>query len=182
MSIKTKLIEWYSPLPAWAKGVLIVGGSAVAVYTGYSIIKSVNNEKANRERMAKLNNFATDLNTLQANGIRPSYTQSQYQQWADSIISQFTGCDPSFPLPGCWSGSMSNSGACVYNIVANFKNDADFMAMQIAFGTQTISKHFWCGGDIKNQTLTGAIHDQLTIGEIECINKLLKEKSITIKF
>lgn len=181
-NIRTKLIDWWQPLPAWAKGVVVVGGGAVVVYTGYSIVQSINAAKRKKEEEAKLKRFSDDLTNLNNSGIYQSYQQSQYEQWADVIQTQFTGCDFSTPGFGCGLSGFSNSGRIVLNIVDAFKNDADFLALQTAFGTRDISKHWWCGGDMKAVTLSAAIVDQLSAGEIECLQTKLQSKNIKYRF
>lgn len=192
-----KLIDWYKGLPPWARGVMIVGGSAVVVYTGYEIIKGINDKKKQKLAEAEVLGTLDDLNDLGSKGIVPSYPQSQYEQWADGIQTTFTGCDPSrsnfVPLifsptnigDASTASHYSNSGAYVLNIVLGLHNDADFLALQAAWsgptGSRSISKHWWCGGDIDNATLTAAIADQLNTDERTALNTVLKSLGITYK-
>ena len=180
---KHQIFDWYNGLQPWARSVLIVGGSATLIYSVYSIIKSINAAKKEKEAQAELVQAVKDLSDLAAKGILPTYDTTQYTTWKDAIVSQFSGCDMSFPIAGsCTPSFLSNSGITVYNIITDLKNDADFAALQLAFGTQTITKPFYCGSDVPNVKLSGAISSQLTTGEIACINNLLQAKGITKRF
>lgn len=182
MGMKTSVIEWYKPLPSWAKGAVIVGGLVLLSYTGFQIVGSINAAKKKREAEAKINGYIDDLNVLTQSGKGPSFSQSQYSQWADALAEQFSACDPTFPGPGCGIIGFSDTGKAVKNVINNFSNDADFLALQAAFGTRTIDKYFICGGDIKNTTLSGAIANMLTPGEISCLNGVFQDKQIKYRF
>jgi hypothetical protein len=196
--MKHGIYDWYKELPSWGKGVVIVGGLGVVVYVGLKISKSITAKAAAAKANIEVTGFVSDLNNLQSQGINPSYQESQYKQWADSIQTQFTGCDPSLDcnsslnfscLSNC-SGSdwvkddscYSDSGKIVYGILKQLNNDADFLALQTAWGIRSYTKHTWCGGDVPNVTLSAASADQLSTDEIGGLNLLLKSKSIKYTF
>ncbi len=181
---KAGLFQWYNDLPGWGRAVMIIGVSGVAVYTGYSIIKTINDKKKLAAGQQEVTGFVSDLNALASQGQVPVAQQSQYQQWADSIATQFAGCDPSLTLNSPIYGSFqfSDSGQVVANIISNFKTDADFLALQAAFGVRTISKHWWCGGDDTNVTLSAAVNDQLDTAEVAQLNSTLAGLGLTYKF
>lgn len=165
------LFKWYADLPPWARATMIIGGSVVVIYAVYEIIQSYKASQAYAKSQQEVNQYVADLNALNATGVVASFQQSQYQQWADSIAAQFSGCDPTsiLNMAGGLLG-MSNSGAVVNNIAIQLINNADFLALQAAFGIRTISKSWVCGGNYTNVTLTAAVTDQLSVDEINTIN------------
>ena len=175
------LFKYYAGLPKWGKATVIIGGAAVTIYAVYAVIKSYNNAANLAKSQQEVTGFVKDLNDLSAQGISPTYQQSQYQQWADSIAAQFAGCDASFALPGVLGMPLefSNSGDVVNGIVLQLKNNADFLALQSAFGIRSISKHWWCGGDYNNVSLSAAITDQLSSIEINQLNANMAANGIT---
>lgn len=178
------LYQWYHELPAWAKGVMIIGSAGVAVYSVHAVIKSINDKKAKEKAQADVIGFVNDLNALAKNGVVPSFQQSQYQSWAAAIVQQFAGCDPSTVQCPDWLFDLnySDSGKVVANIIAQFANDADFLALQAAFGLRTYDACGIWNGDVTNVTLSGAINDELEICEVEGLNKVLAAKNINYKF
>lgn len=181
-----KTFEIWKSLPTWAKGVVAVGGLA-AVYFG--VRGFLNKLKADAAMKDQLQTQTNQENQLQANidnGIRPSYQQSQYNQWADELQNQFDGCDVSFRFPfdprifgnQNWSGS----GAKLATIVLDLKNDSDFLALSTAWGSSRTYDQCgpWTGNFTGN--LSQAVTDELTQDEINALNSYLSSKGITYKF
>ncbi len=181
---KAALYQWYHELPAWAKGVMIVGSAGVVIFSVHSVIKSVKDKKAKEKAQADVIGFVNDLNDLAKNGILPSFQQSQYQVFAAAILQQFAGCN--FSLPQCpdWLFDLaySSSGKVVANIISQFKNDADFLALQAAFGLKSYDACGIWNGDVKDVTLSGAVNDELVVCEVEGLNAILASKNINYKF
>jgi len=182
-----KALKVYEDLPNWARGVVVVGGLVVLYIVGNTIYKKVQGLVTSVDTQNKLNQINNDLNTKLNQGQQATFNSTQYNNFADSIVSAFTGCDTSsrvvpvstnIPLLGAYS----NSGTVVYNIINQLNNDVDFLALQKAFGTKTISKSWICGGDYNNVTLAGAIAYQLDEYEILGINNLLASRNITLRF
>lgn len=171
------LYKWYSGLTPTGKTVLVIGSAVMVTIVGYAVVKSINNKVALAKSQQEISGFVSDLGSLNTQGIAPSFQQSQYQQWADSIQEAFSGCDGSLNYQ-----AYSDSGQVVANIITNFKNDADFLALQAAFGIRTISKHWWCGGDDSNVTLSAAVDDQLNTDEVAALNVTLVGLGVTYKF
>lgn len=178
------LFSWYQPLPAWAKGLVILGTLSTAVYSVHYTVKSIKAKKAREKSQRDLISYVNDLDKLAKQGIYPSFQKSQYLTWVSGILEQFTGCDASFSTcPQLGFGiRWSSSGFKVNNILSQLKNDADFLALQAAWGIKTYDE---CGiwtGNVENVSLTGAITNELTDCEIVALNKTLQSKNITYKF
>ena len=118
-------------------------------------------------------------------GIRPTFPQSQYSQWADEIENQFSGCDFSpgvwVGLPGWVVGDFSGSGTLLASIVDKLENDADFLALQTAYDIRTYDQCGWWMGNVTG-TLSKAVNDELDSSEISQINDFLESKGITYKY
>ena len=182
-----KAFKVYEDLPNWARGVVVVGGLVVLYIVGNTIYKKIQGLSSNVDTQNKLNQINNDLNNKLNQGQQPTFNSTQYNNFADAIAAAFTGCDYSSPIiPISTSvpiiGGYSNSGAVVYNILYKFNNDVDFLALQKAFGTRTISKSWLCGGDFNNVSLEAAVTNQLNNYEISGINDLLSSRNITLRF
>jgi hypothetical protein len=182
-----KIFKIYQELPQWAKGVVVVGGLVVTYIVGNTVYKKIKSFQDSADAQNKLNQLQEDLDRKLKQGQQPSFSSTQYNNFADSIQGLFEGCDyssPLVPVPTTWllNVGWSNSGASLFNILYQFNNDVDFLALQKAFGTRTISKGWYCGGDYTNTTLTQAVNKQLNTQEIGAINKLLTQKGITYRF
>lgn len=188
-SAKTKVIDYYKDLPSWAKGVVIVAGVGLFAYAGIKLAKVIFPSDAKKKQKESVDKVKKDIAALAKQGIKPTYNESQYIQWADSLAAQFEGCDfgqPLFPagmnawLPVGFTG-WSASGAKLANIALKIKNDMDFAKLVSAYGVRT---HDQCGYLTGNFTgsLPSAVSDELSQSEINTINKYLKAQKITYQF
>jgi hypothetical protein len=183
----SKVFKVYQDLPQWAKGVVVVGGLVVTYIVGNTIYKRIKAFSDSADAQNKLRQLEDDLDKKIKQGQQPTFSSTQYNNFADSIQTEFEGCDyttPFIPVPTTWILNIgwSNSGASLFNILYQFNNDVDFLALQKAFATRTISKGWYCGGDYTNVTLSQAVNKQLNSQEINAVNKLLTQKGITYRF
>jgi hypothetical protein len=183
----SKVFKVYQELPQWAKGVVVVGGLVVTYIVGNTIYKRIKAFSDSADAQNKLRQLEDDLDKKLKQGQQPTFSSTQYNNFADSIQTEFEGCDyttPFIPVPTTWILYIgwSNSGASLFNILYQFNNDVDFLALQKAFATRTISKGWYCGGDYTNVTLSQAVNKQLNSQEIAAVNKLLTQKGITYRF
>ena len=118
-----------------------------------------------------------ELGQLASQGITPTFSEYQFKSWADSIRTQFNGCDLSFGTP--WR--LTESGQTIYDIVKQFKNDADFLMLITVYGVRMYDQ---CGpftGNFKGN-LYAAVKDELASDEIKTINSKLASNNITYRF
>lgn len=181
-----KVFKIWSDLPQWAKGVIAVGGIAIAYFTARGVIKLVKQSVASKDARKTQQEFENDIRDLGQQGINPTYPTSQYGSWASMIQTQFSGCDwrnnvfdMSDPLL-FWAGSFSESGKTVAAIFQKLNNNADFASLVTAYGSRTYDQ---CGtwpfaGDFTGN-LFSAIQDELDQGERNELNKQLQRKGIT---
>lgn len=97
-------------------------------------------------------------------GMRPSYVDSQYKLFADTIYS--SGFDVLF-------GTDEDS---IYAVFRKMNNDLDVNKLIVAFGTRRIEF------SSQSASLGGFLTSELDEKEREEINKILKAKSIKYKF
>ena len=173
-------------LPTWAKGILAVGGAAVAFFVIKGILKRVKEQASTQQARQTVVEQTNEANQLAQSGMKPTFNGSQYKAWADAIQKQFDGCDfaPAtlvFPPTAFWNSSWSFSGTKVAMIVNELKNDLDFLLLSKAYGIRT---HDQCGfftGDFTGN-LQQAIADELDYSEIRELNKRLAKVGIKYKF
>lgn len=176
--------NFYKELPAWAKGVVVVGVGVVAYIVGRKVYIGIKNAVKKGEEGKTVKETQDELKALLSSGMRKSYPDSQYRAWADQIENQFDGCDwkqnifdMSDPLLG-WAGMFSGSGQVVAGIFNKLKNNADFLALVNAYGVRTYDQcGIWTGNVTGN--LYKAINDELDKGEKDALNKKLAKNGIT---
>lgn len=79
--------KFYKDLPPWAKGVVVVGGGLVVFLVGRKIYKAVfpsDTEKRNRQLFQNIN---TEIQGYNNQGIKPSFSDSQYETFANTIYN-----------------------------------------------------------------------------------------------
>ncbi len=184
-----KLFEYYKGLSPTGKTIFIIGGLAGVAVTYIATTKFINKIKEdakNAKAQAGLADSISQLNSLKARGINPSFPDAQYNGYADKIQSQFDGCDTSSPViftspKAFWSDSANT----LNDIIVTFKNDADFLSLVNAYGVRTYKGCGMLGtfgvADVNGDLYT-AVSDELNTNEIKGINDELAANSITYKF
>lgn len=175
---ENKLLRVYEDLPSWARGIVIVGGIGIAYIVGTNIVKIVKSASAAANEKAKQAEIQNDLNSLSNNGVVPTYTDSQYASWADSIQAALTGCD--YTMSASVFGILTDTGTAVWDVLSNLKNDADFLKLSKAYGTtRVITKHFYCGYfDDVTGSLTTVLTRILNPQELSKINERLRSNGL----
>ena len=165
--LKKGFYKYYTELPPWGKGVAIIGIGAAAYFLFQKINATATNVKKNADAKKSLSEVTDDISELNKNGVKPSYTDSQYRSWADSLFTCFEGFGTCF-------GYMT--------IFQNMKNDADVLKLIQAYGVRTIpSGKFNPMPDFRG-TLPQALRDEVQTINIWGINQILKNRGITYKF
>lgn len=179
----SKGFKYWESLPTWAKGVIAVGGLAAVYFAANGFIKRLKSKADEASSRLLLAQASDDLKNSIKNGNKPTFSDSQYLGWADTIETAFAGCDYSDPdVFGIWLG-FSDSGKVVANILKQLKNDSDFYKLTLAYGSRTYDQ---CGippfSDNFTGTLVKAIQDELSATEISKLNDILSSNGITQRF
>lgn len=175
-----KFFEYYKELPGWAKGVVFIGGIGVVYIFSSQIIKKIKKDAEQRKAMEDIVTQKGELKNLLGTGMRLSYPISQYTAWANSLESQFSGCDVSI-VTYVAPSFLSYSGKKLYSVIDALKNDADMLQLQVSWG---IREYDACGlwnGNVKG-TLSYCVNDELDEVEVKAINTLLTKKGIKYQF
>jgi hypothetical protein len=124
---------------------------------------------------------------LQNSGIRPSFTKTQYQSWANAIQQAFEGCDFSGEItwgsdsPLGVASFWSSSGYKVASILNQLKNNLDYLELTTAWGIRSYDACGFWTGDIKDVDFPKAVQTELTAREINNLNQILTKKGISYK-
>lgn len=180
MNFFNKAYQGFRGLPMWAQGIIAVGGAAAVYFVGKGVIDRIKSQAQVAKEKETLKQVSKDLKGLLASGIRKSYSDSQYKQWADNIEKQFAGCDfsPSiFQVDVPILGGYSGSGSYLHSVLKKMKNDADMLALVESFGLRTYDqcgpRIFGITGDFGPASLNQAVQDELDQDEINGLNNLL---------
>jgi hypothetical protein len=178
---ESKLLRVYEDLPSWARGIVIVGGLGIAYIVGTNIVKMVKAASSAADNAAKQNQIQNDLNKLNKNGVTPTYDDSQYESWADSIQGALQGCDYSFSIVDF--GVLTTGGTAIWNVLKNLQNDADFLSLSKAYGSsRKVVKHWYCGyGDDVTGSMSSTLTRILNPYELGLINERLEKNGLKSK-
>lgn len=116
-----KVYTYYTELPAWAKGVVVVGGGLVAFLVLRSVYKAVfpsQEQKRNRQLIQDVNN---EIKELQFKGQKPSFVDSQYLTFANTIFNGIRYC-------------VGDDYGVVEDTLKKMKNDLDVAKLVQAYG------------------------------------------------
>lgn len=173
-----KIKNVYNGLPPWGKGVVATGGVLIVlyiVYNAYRMSKASSDAKDANKVADSANRELADLN---ARGIKPSYTKTQYETFSLKLAEAMNDC-----------GTNEDS---IMQVFQAMKNKADVLALISAFGvryyqpcaaSQPISyaRYLWNDKLFGGNLQTWLEYD-LSAGNIKDINDLLAEKNIDFQF
>lgn len=123
----------YSELPPWAKGTLAVAGVASIIFIGVFVYKKISSFASNIGNNIDANTSVDEVDAAikaLSKTQKQNYQDSTYQSWANSIYTLLDGCD------------FGKNEYAVGQIIANIKNDMDWLKLVKAFGKKTIEN---CG-------------------------------------
>lgn len=179
----SQAFKYYQDLPPWAKGVVAIVSVGVVVYSGVLIRKGIKKAVDHGREAKAVKDAQSDLAELKRQGQKQSYQDGQYTAWADKIEVQFSGCDFSQWSDGVLGWSYSGSGKVLSDIMAQLKNDVDFLKLIAAYGVRDYDQ---CGTWPFSGSFTGslyqAVSDELHQKEILHVNAQLKKQGITKSF
>jgi hypothetical protein len=132
---------------------LIAGG----LYVGYKLIQFF---AGSTTSVAAATN---EVKNLTAKGIKPTYPDSSYTQWASSITS-------------AGFNVLGTNEQAIYAIFQKMMNDLDVAKLIVAFGNQRIEFSF------QSAPLGGWLASELDSDELAVVNKILKDKNIKYQF
>lgn len=180
--MSNKALSVWNGLPTWAKGIIAVGGVAIAYFGIKGFINKLKEDAQKQDAVVTQQTQEQELQDLKNNNVPLTFRDSQYKQWADELQNQFDGCDASLSVAWLSKYMMSTSGAKLGNIIIQLKNDADFLALSTAWGSSRTYDQcgLWTGNFTGN--LSQAVTDELTQNEINVINDQLSKQGITYRF
>ena len=139
-----------------------------------------NNKKKDEEAKANAAGqlASTELKQLAAQGITPTYGDSQFAVFVDQLVQAMTGC--------------ATDEAAVYNVFRAMKNEADIRKLVTQFGVQYYQPCVWTSPisyahwQINDQAYGGGLSTwlgyDLTATEVSNINGILKANGINYQF
>jgi hypothetical protein len=160
--------QYYKDLPPWARGTIIVGGGLVVFLIGKSIWNAVQQAKAFAASLKEAKDAVSYLNQLGAQGIKPTYSDAQFEGWSSDIAQALGGC--------------STTDGTLESVFSNMNNDADLYKLIAVYGTRTISGCVWIFKGSENLSLSAAMSKEVSTGFLGIINSILAAKSITFRF
>ena len=123
----SKVYSYYKELPSWAKGVVVVGGIAIAYFTAKQLIARVKKNAEKKDAQQSVDDAKSELQDMIRSGVKPTINKSQADAYAEKIVKQFQGADLTL-----------GSYAVVDSIFKQLKNNADFLLLKASFGVRTI--------------------------------------------
>lgn len=166
--------KYYERQPAAVK-VIAVAGVALL---GYTLYRKFKNEADIKEANQAANLAAGELAQLAQQGVRPTLSLSQFENFSQTIVTAIDGC-----------GTDEDA---IYNVFEQLNNDADIRQLIMTFGvrytqpcaaTAPISYSIWLVNDKAFGGPLGAfLRYDLSDTEIGHVNSILRGRGINYQF
>ena len=88
----SKVYKYYSELPQWAKGAVVLGVGVVLFMVGKKLVKVVFPSEEDRRQKQLESDINNDINRYTNQGIKPTYNDSQYSLFANTIHNGMRYC------------------------------------------------------------------------------------------
>ena len=118
-----KVYQYYKDLPPWAKGVVVVGGAVVVYLVGSRVYRAVFPTEAQRKNRELEKNIDSEISKLQGNGKKASYSDSNYNTFANTIYNSMRF-------------AVGDDYSTVESTLKRMKNDLDVAKLVKAFGVK----------------------------------------------
>ena len=166
--------KYYERQPPAVK-IIVVAGLGLL---GYSIYRSIKHNQDEKDAAKAAAAAAGELAQLAAQGIHPTYDDSQFYVFINSLVQAMTGC--------------GTDESAIYQVFRQMRNEADIRRLIQLFGVQYYQPCVWTspvsysiwqvndkayGGDLA----TWLSYD-LSDSEISNINNVLKGNGLTFQF
>ena len=149
-----------SDVPGWAKGIILILIILLIVWLVYKFYSTIGFKTA--EERAEEQEIKKDKDNLYDKGQRPTFSRTQYRQFADKIEQE--------------NMSMNTDENKIYDIFKQMKNDLDIVLLIEAFGQRRPNFSFNSYG------LAAFLNEDLNSSEIAKVNAILAGKNIKFRF
>lgn len=131
---------------------LIAGG----IYLGYKLISWLSSGSTPAQA-------ATEVNKLQKSGVKQTYPDSNYSQWANAIYS-------------AGFNTLGTDEQTIYDIFKKMVNDLDVAKLIVAFGEQRVEF------SLQELPLGAWLRTELSASEMNVINNIFATRNIKYRF
>ena len=119
--MQNKMYQYYTELPSWAKGIVVVGGVAVLGYISFKIYKKLFPSDKEKENRMLLNNVDSEIDRLKRSGQKLTFAEPTYNTLANTLYESMRY-------------AVGDDYGKVVEIMKSMKNDLDVSTIIKAFG------------------------------------------------
>ena len=168
----------YSEAPPWARGVLLVGGTALVLGTAYVVYSYIKRKMDEAEANKAGKAAQAEADALRAQGVKPTLNDTTLENMSQALIEAFNGC--------------GTDETAVYNVFKQLGNELDALNLIKVFAiryyepcaaTNPGSYAIWLWNDKSfGGDLPAYINSELSASEKQKVNDILASKGITLQF
>jgi hypothetical protein len=169
MAINTKFAQKsFTGLPTWAKGIIGIAVVGVTIYAIYKIQKKLSESKYDKPNKSENQEVENELVALNQNEqTKQKLSNSQALSIANTIYNAMIG--------------LGTDEYAIYGQFYQLKNNADFLAVQKAYGTRTVPSGSIAFVTDFRGTFVPTLRNELSSDEAQVINKILGKKKIKFR-
>ena len=157
---------YFSQLPPWAKGTVVILGIVIIGGIGFGIYQAVK-KGVQRGQEGKEGKEAKDeLKDAIAEGVKPTISEAEAIAKVSSLQSAANDCDP-------WGTGASQ----IIATMKTLKNKSDYYLLNSTFGSKTWSE---CGTGTVTGSLTTLLTEELDSGQLQEVRTYLSSIGVNI--
>ena len=157
----------YSNLDPRVRLGLQVVGLAVGIYIVYRLVKGASQFAQDQPFRSEEQQTANELQKLNQNPYtKQKLSDAQAKSYANKLFQAMKG--------------LGTDEQQIYSVFYKLQNNADFLAIQNAFGTKTVNSGNYFIPDVRG-TMVTCLSSELDIDETKKVNDILKAKKIKFR-
>ena len=160
----SKIYDIYKEQPTAIKGAIALVGTLVVGYAAFTVFGLLK-KKTSELTDTNLVGNRKDLADVQRQGVKPSYSDSEFQAFAAQLHSAMD--------------RIGTDTDAIYRVFGKMKNKADVLKLIEAYGKRPLWVSFLNTPDMN---LFDSLSNELSGDELDKINKILKDKGINYQF
>ena len=160
--------ESFTGMPMWAKGVIGILVTGVAIYVGYKVYKGFKVAKENQGANQQNQATTDELVQLQSQGQKPTLTKVQQLALANKMFTAMDG--------------YGTDKTTLFQALVSIPTYLDLLGVMQAYGVREISSGTGNPEPNFKGTLSAALVSELSTADLQAINMVLAKKGIKFKF
>ena len=148
MKNSNTVLKFYTELPSWAKGVVVIAGAGVGIFAGFKIYKAIKQAQQDKGKKQESTAWNKEFDKLNNNpATKATLSKVQLTTMANQMHQAMEG--------------LGTDEDTIFRLLAQIKNNTDWVGLNAAYGIREIKSGLFYESAFKG-TLSSALSNELS--------------------